>query len=140
MVFLCMDGTFHWLQILVLINCAVVNILVRVFAENMAAYLFRTNVLLSLFCLSIMHMRSITSLFIAVAHSFCLFCNVRVLWFDMCVFLPFPLVAHFSDLGWICLEWCLPQRMTVNSLLILYLFTAILKQLPLSIKHLAINV
>ena len=133
MVVHCMDSTIG-LSILILMDiwlitglgsyklcCA--DILVHIFADNMTPYLFRTNVLLSLFCLSIMLMRAITSLFIVVIHSFCLVCNVRVLCFDMCVFLPFPLVAHFSDLGWICQndvcsrEWLLIAYLFFTSLL-----------------------
>lgn len=45
----------------------------------------------------------------------------------VCFLAYFPAIAHFPDLHWICLEWCLPQRMTVNSLLTLCLFAAILK-------------
>lgn len=87
------------------------------------------------FCLNIVFVRSITLLFI-ISSSFILLtvqCRSTAFWY-VCFLAGFLVVAYLSELGWICLEWCLTQRMTVNSLLILCLFTIIPKQFPESVS------
>lgn len=79
-------------------------------------------------CLNIVFVRSITLLFI-ISSSLILLtvqCRSTAFWY-VCFLAGFLVVAYLSELGWICLEWCLTQRMTVHGLLILCLFTIIPK-------------